>query len=136
MNSFYPVLMTDKLQETVHFYRNHLGFEATFESDWYISLKEPSGHEIALIDAKHSTIPQDRQTAVAGLILNVEVDDAERMYKKLVIEAGIAPLGDLRDEEYGQRHFIVSDPNGVLLDIIQYIPPSEEFMAMYHKSDG
>ena len=37
----------------------------------------------------------------------------------------------LRDEAFGQRHFITSDPNGVLIDIIKPIPPSGEFVAQY-----
>ena len=37
----------------------------------------------------------------------------------------------LRDEPFGQRHFIVQDPNGVLIDVIQPIPPSEDFLRQY-----
>ncbi len=37
----------------------------------------------------------------------------------------------LRDEAFGQRHFITRDPNGVLIDIIKPIPPSAEFAQQY-----
>ncbi|PFN00621.1 glyoxalase/bleomycin resistance/extradiol dioxygenase family protein, partial [Bacillus cereus] len=37
----------------------------------------------------------------------------------------------LRNEEFGQRHFITSDPNGVLIDIITIIPPSEIHQEQY-----
>ncbi|MFX4229610.1 MAG: hypothetical protein ACFHHU_17570 [Porticoccaceae bacterium] len=37
----------------------------------------------------------------------------------------------LRDEPFGQRHFITRDPNGVLIDVIKPIPPSAEFLAQY-----
>jgi hypothetical protein len=37
----------------------------------------------------------------------------------------------LRDEAFGQRHFIVRDPNGVLIDVIQPIAPDEAFLAQY-----
>jgi len=36
-----------------------------------------------------------------------------------------------RDEDFGQRHFITADPNGVLIDIIKPIPPSAEFLKQY-----
>ena len=39
-----------------------------------------------------------RGTAAAGLLLNFEVED------------------------FGQRHFIVADPNGILIDVITEIP--------------
>jgi hypothetical protein len=40
----------------------------------------------------------------------------------------------LRDETFGQRHFITKDPNGVLIDVIKPIPPSTEFAAQYQPS--
>jgi hypothetical protein len=40
-------------------------------------------------------------------------------------------LLDIRDEDFGQRHFIVTDPNGVMIDVIKPIPPSAEFAAQY-----
>jgi hypothetical protein len=39
----------------------------------------------------------------------------------------------LRDEDFGQRHFITADPNGVLIDVIKPIPPSAEFAELYAK---
>ena len=45
--------------------------------------------------------------------------------------AGLPILLTLRDEEFGQRHFITADPNGVLIDVIKPIPPSAEFLAHY-----
>ena len=37
----------------------------------------------------------------------------------------------LRDEPWGQRHFLFRDPAGTLLDIVQLIPPSSEYTAAY-----
>ena len=34
-------------------------------------------------------------------------------------------------EDFGQRHFITADPNGVLIDVITPTPPSAEFAAQY-----
>jgi hypothetical protein len=39
---------------------------------------------------------------------------------------GISIVLDLRFEEWGQRAFIVSDPGGLVVDVIQDIPPAEE----------
>lgn len=38
--------------------------------------------------------------------------------------AGLPILIPLRDEAFGQRHFITADPNDVLIDVIKPIPPS------------
>jgi hypothetical protein len=37
----------------------------------------------------------------------------------------------LRDEPWGQRHFITEDPDGVLVDVVTVIPPAPEFVAQY-----
>jgi uncharacterized glyoxalase superfamily protein PhnB len=41
---------------------------------------------------------------------------------------------ELRDEPFGQRHFMVSDPNGLLVDVITPIPFSDEFLAEHADS--
>lgn len=33
----------------------------------------------------------------------------------------------LRDEAFGKRHFITTDPNGVPVDVITPIPPSADY---------
>ncbi len=48
-----------------------------------------------------------------------------------VKKAGLPILLSLRDEAFGQRHFITKDPNGVLIDVIKVIPPTGEYVAQY-----
>jgi uncharacterized glyoxalase superfamily protein PhnB len=71
------------------------------------------------------------QKAVAGLILNFEVEDVDAAYQRLVKDASLPVLVDIRSEDWGQRHFITTDPNGVLIDVITNIPPSEDYAAQY-----
>ena len=42
----------------------------------------------------------------------------------------------LRDEAFGQRHFILADPGGVLVDVIKPIPPSAEFANLLNELGG
>jgi len=65
------------------------------------------------------------------LLLNFEVEDVDTEYQRLVKDAGLPVLLDLRSEAWGQRHFITVDPNGVLIDVISIIPPSPEFAEQY-----
>lgn len=130
MSSFYPVICTDKVAETSEFYVTHFGFTVTFTADWYVSLRR-GDYELALVDASHPTIPAADRRPVAGLILNFEVDDVDAEYRRLVEEAGLEPALPLRSEDFGQRHFIVTDPAGVLVDVITEIPPSAEYEAAF-----
>lgn len=137
LKSFYPVIGTKKVAETTKFYTTHFPFEIAFEADWYVSLiwnhgdSTDAAHQLAILDFEHPTVPEGfRKPMQGGLILNFEVEDVDAEYKRLT-EAGLSLHLDIRSEDWGQRHFITSDPNGVLIDLIQLIPPSEEFAKMY-----
>ena len=133
LTSFYPVLCTSRLQETRDFYIKMMGFEATFESDWYVSLRRTGSlpYELALLDHTHSTLPEAYRTPVQGLLLNFEVEDVDAEWDRLVIQAGLRPELELRSEDFGQRHFIVADPNGVLIDVITTIPSAAEYADLF-----
>jgi catechol 2,3-dioxygenase-like lactoylglutathione lyase family enzyme len=126
----YPVICTDRVAESRDFYVRLFGFEVTFEADWYVSLRRGS-HELALLDHTHPTLPEAYRRKVAGLLLNFEVADADAEWERLVVRAGLTPELPLRSEDFGQRHFIVADPNGVLIDVITPIAPSREYAEHY-----
>lgn len=129
---FYPVILTGDVEGTSRFYQDHFRFQPSFESDWYVHLqsREDAGVNIAILQGDHETIPETGRGRTSGLVINFEVDDVDTEYEKAL--AGKLPiLLALRDEPFGQRHFITRDPNGVLLDFIKPIPPSEEFLKQY-----
>ncbi|TKK85139.1 glyoxalase/bleomycin resistance/extradiol dioxygenase family protein [Herbidospora galbida] len=121
-SSFYPVIATPVLAESRDFYLRNFGFSIVFESDWYVSLKNPSGYELALLDPTHPTIPAGYRVPAQGVLLNFEVDDVDGEWRRLVVEGGLTPELELRSEDFGQRHFIVAAPEGVLIDVITEIP--------------
>lgn len=129
VTSFYPVLMSEDVPAAASFYRQVLGFATTFESDWYVSLRL-GGFELALLAYDHETIPEGYSARPHGVILNLEVDDVDDVHHQLS-RKGIEVVLPLRDEAWGQRHFIVAAPDGVLLDVIQQTPPSGEYTASY-----
>ncbi len=132
VNSFYPVILTPQVAASRDFYMTHFGFTLTFDADWYVSLKHPNGSELALLDPTHETIPANfRQPIQGGLILNFEVDDVDAEYARLIGHSQLPVLLDIRSEDFGQRHFITHDLNGVMIDVITNIPPSGDFAAQY-----
>lgn len=135
--SFYPVIMTEHVTPTAEFYRELFGFEVVFETDWYVSLRlvkdAHTTFELAILESTHSTVPEAYRIPVTGLILNFEVDDVDSEYERLIIRESLPIRLDLRDEAFGQRHFITSDPNGVLIDVIKIIPPSTDYSDQYNE---
>jgi len=131
--SYYPVLMVDEVAPIAAFYVEHFGFKPLFESDWYVHLQsaEDETVNLAILQGEHETIPAEgRGGRASGVLINFEVEDPDAVYER-VKAAGLPIRRTLRDEPFGQRHFITSDPNGVLIDVIKPIPPSEEFLAQF-----
>ncbi|WP_350349205.1 VOC family protein [Agromyces sp. G08B096] len=127
----YPVLCTTDVAASAAFYREHFGFAATFEADWYVSLRHPeSGHELALLDPAHESVPAGYGIPAAGVLVNLELDDVDEVAARLTA-AGVPVVQALRDEPFGQRHVIVRDPGGVLVDVITEIEPAPEFLAAF-----
>lgn len=132
ITSYYPVLMVADVAATAAFYVRHFGFRPLFEADWYVHLqfRDDPNVNLAILDGAHATIPEAARGRASGLLLNFEVADVDAAYARAVAD-GLAILAPLRDEAFGQRHFITQDPNGVLIDVITPIPPSAEFAAQY-----
>jgi catechol 2,3-dioxygenase-like lactoylglutathione lyase family enzyme len=132
INSFYPVLMTNQIAATRDFYVQHFGFQVVFEANWYVSLKSADGrYELAFVARDHETVVPAYQKPVQGLLLNMEVADADAEFARLITRGGLPLRRELLTEDFGQRHFATSDPNGVLIDVIQVVLPSGDYAAMY-----
>lgn len=69
------------------------------------------------------------------MLVNLEVEDATATVGQLMA-AGVTLVQPLRDELFGQRHAILLWPDGVLLDVIQPIPPSPEYAALYSDAEN
>lgn len=137
ITSYYPVIMTGDVTATAAFYQRYLGFQVVFDSDWYVHLR--SAHDdsvnLAVLDGTHQTIPDAHHGTASGMILNFEVEDVDALYEE-ALRAGLPVLLPLRDEPFGQRHFLTRDPGGVLIDLITPIAPSAEFAAHYLQAGG
>lgn len=132
LSSFYPVLMTQDVPKAADFYRTYFGFVPAFESDWYVHLHAPDKPEFALAILRfdHETIPLGGGTVARGVLLNFETEQVDELFERFS-KAGLPIRLGLRDEAFGQRHFITEGPDGVLIDVIKVIPPAEEYRAAY-----
>ncbi|MEY2849474.1 MAG: hypothetical protein RI885_2141 [Actinomycetota bacterium] len=131
LTSLYPVLMTEDVPIVSTFFRDHFDFEVTFEADWYVSLRRDRW-ELAILDSSHSTVPEAyRGRSAAGILVNLEVDDVDAEYQRLIVDGPLEAVLAIRSESFGQRHFIVAAPDGVLVDVITPIEPSAEFLEQF-----
>ncbi|BBO69666.1 glyoxalase [Desulfosarcina alkanivorans] len=132
INSLYPVICTDKVKASKGFYITHFNFKVTFDAGWYVSLRSSGtpAFELAFLDHSHPSVPDGYRQRCRGMLINMEVSNVDKEYERLM-EEKIPLVQDIRSEVFGQRHCIIKDPNGILIDLIQNIPPSAEFLEQY-----
>ncbi|HEX9820255.1 MAG TPA: VOC family protein [Methylomirabilota bacterium] len=138
LTSLYSVIGTTDVAASRRFYELHLGFRAVFDATWYVHLvretKAGAMVQFAVMDHAHETIPEGFRAPARGVLVSLEVEDVDAVYERFTA-AGLPIHLPLRDEPFGQRHFMSADPGGILVDVISPIPPSPEF-ARFYLGDG
>lgn len=123
-------ISTTKMQESKAFYREYFNFKLVYESDWYLELIAPDGGPAFGISF---TLPQREAGEFfsgTGLILSFEVTDVDAEYERLRA-AGLGIVQELQDKPWGERSFVIDDPNGVHIYIYKAIEPTPEYRSAY-----
>jgi len=127
------MLLCSDIRAATAFYTQHLGLTVSADLGWFVGLEHPAGrdrYEMSLCDAQHEFVPESLRAPAAGLMLAFEVEDADAALARLR-EAGVPIRTDIRDEPWGQRHFIAQAPDGVALDVFHLVPPDMEWMKQH-----
>lgn len=130
--AFYPGIVTADFYGTWDFYSAHLGFRTVTECDHFVQLAHPSGAQLAVLRHElNGEVPElVSATEGRGLWLNVDVADADAEYERLRT-AGLQIVSAPEDKPWGERMFIVRDPNGVLVALAHRIASrATETMAL------
>jgi catechol 2,3-dioxygenase-like lactoylglutathione lyase family enzyme len=124
MRSLYSVFIVPDVAAARRFYCEHFGMTAVFAATWYVQLHGPSPSiQLAFIAPGHGSVPAPfREDTASGALVSLEVEDARATADRLR-EADLSFVYPLTDEPWGQRHFILVDPNGLLVDVIELIEP-------------
>jgi len=131
-NSSFPVFIVANLTAAKSFYSSHFGFGVAFENEWYLHLVSDSGIQIGFMLPEQPTQPEIFHKALDGngVVFSLEVDDADRAFSEAKQNALDIAI-ELRAEDWGQYHFCVRDPNGLYVDIVQAIEPTEAYQEDY-----
>jgi catechol 2,3-dioxygenase-like lactoylglutathione lyase family enzyme len=123
----YPLFVVDDPIASREFFVRWFGFQVVFEANWFVLLSTPQdpASSVAFMQSDHpSQLPEDRERCrTAGIFITVEVSDASAEFNRLR-SAGLPIYRELKDEEWGQRHFMVTEPNGLRVDVVQQIDPA------------
>ncbi|MFC7625338.1 VOC family protein [Microlunatus sp. GCM10028923] len=92
----------------------------------FANLKAPGNEaaELAIWQRDHELVPPTIRGQGAGVI-NFVVDEVDQVFAEAE-QLGLPIILGLRDEPYGQRRFLTSDPAGTVVDVSTPIAMSPE----------
>ena len=120
-------LNVDDVTASSRFLTTHFGFREEMAADGFASLtRDDAGMNVVFLRRGLASLPDDqRDEHAAGLILAFVVDDLEGELARLQAE-GVAITMPLTVEEWGERAFQVRDPNGVIVQLVDWNAPTAE----------
>lgn len=125
------VVLAKDVRAASDFYTAHFGFRALVVLEWFASHQHPAHDQIffdIVLEGHPAAGEGLRAAQTQGVMLALLVDDCDREYQRLRT-AGAPILMEPRDEPWGQRRCQIQAPDGVVVEVIQRIPPDSAWMA-------
>ena len=110
-------------QASAAFLRDHFGFVEEMSADGFVSLSRPdAGFNVIFL---RTGLPTFKPASMAGraadgLLLVFVVDDVDAEADRLA-RAGLSFTTPIETEPWGERYFQVTDPNGVVIQLVQWM---------------
>jgi uncharacterized glyoxalase superfamily protein PhnB len=114
-------LNVEDVPASAAFLTDHFGFHEQMAADGFASLaRDDAGMNVIFLRRGLPTLPADqREVHAQGLILALTVDDLGGELARLQAE-GVPITMPLTEEEWGERAFQVRDPNGVIVQLVDW----------------
>ena len=108
-----PDITSDRMDESRKFYSEFLGLQLAMDMGWVLTFVSPTNPtaQITLMQASTSSVPNPN--------LSIEVDDVDAVHAKAA-ELGLQIVYPLTNEPWGVRRFFVTDPNGVVVNVMSH----------------
>ena len=120
-------LNVDDPAASAAFVERHFGFQVEMAADGFVSLAHPSaGFNLVYL---RLGLPSFKPAALAGrradgLLVVFVVDDVDAEHTRMVGE-GAPVTTPLETEEWGERYFQVTDPSGVVYQLVSWVQTAE-----------
>ncbi|MED7955440.1 MULTISPECIES: VOC family protein [unclassified Streptomyces] len=118
-------LTVEDVDASASFLRKHFGFTEQMASDGFVSLgREDAGLNVVFLRRGIEVLPEGfRDQVAAGLILAFVVTDVAAEEARLRAEGAEITMA-LREEPWGEKLFQVTDPNGVVIQLVEWAEQS------------
>lgn len=115
-------LTVNNVEASSEFLTKHFGFKEKISANGFASLvHESSGINVIYMQTGIEVLPEFlRSVTVAGTILAFVTTNLEAEQERLRL-AGVPIALPLQTEEWGEKLFMVTDPNGVVIELVEWI---------------
>lgn len=124
IDAMFPVMVTTNLEAVKAFYESVFGFNAVFyDADFYLHLVSPnSGVQLGFLIPGLANQPDFLRPLMSpdGYVISLEVKDAAQAYAEAQ-KMDLTIAMELKEEVWGQVHFILEDPAGFRVDVVQHL---------------
>ncbi len=124
VEAMFPVMVTSNLEAVKQFYESGFGFNSVFyDPGFYLHLVSPnSGAQLGFLLPNHATQPEFLHPVMTtdGYIISLEVKDAAHAYAEAK-GMSLDVVMELKQEAWGQLHFMIQDPAGFHVDVVQHL---------------
>ncbi len=127
IDAIFPVMVSPNLEAVKHFYETVFGFNTVFyDASFYLHLVSPNtGAQLGFLVPNHISQPEflDSIMSTKGYVISFEVKDAAVAYEQAKdLKLNIAM--EIKQEAWGQVHFMLQDPSGFHIDVVQHLDVS------------
>jgi catechol 2,3-dioxygenase-like lactoylglutathione lyase family enzyme len=116
-------IYTSKVEASKQFYCKYFNFKVKLELEGYVVLqhKDQPVYELLFCIPNSSFVEEifHPEFQGKGVLFQMEVDNVAKEYEKLN-ELGLEIKLPLVDEAVNGKHFTVVDPNGILVDVVEF----------------
>ncbi|MFF0720626.1 VOC family protein [Micromonospora sp. NPDC003816] len=121
-------LNVEDVTTSAEFVKQHFGFREEMSADGFVSLaRDGVGFNLIFLRTGLASLqpPSLKDQRAEGLLVVFVVDDIDAEYARLQA-AGVPIVTELQTEPWGERFFQVTDPNGVILQVVQWLHGTEQ----------
>ena len=121
-------LNVDDPEASAAFVEKHLGFQREMAADGFVSLsRRDAGFNLVLLRTGLPTFKPEAmaRSRATGVLVVLEVADVDTEYERMRGEE-VEVTTPIETEEWGERFFQVTDPCGVVFQLVQWVnaPPA------------
>jgi uncharacterized glyoxalase superfamily protein PhnB len=116
-------LNVDDVTASAAFAKDHFGFDEVMAAEGFVSLsREDAGFNLIFLSTGLASFKPERLRGhrADGLLVAFVVDDVDGEYARLQGE-GVPITTPIETEPWGERYFQVTDPNGVVIQLVQWV---------------